>query len=354
MPDYPIQEQEMDDQLKEKVKNAPTAPGCYIFTDKYGYTVYVGKAKNLRNRVKSYFTKAAAEDERTAELVPRIVDVEFRVTGSELDALMLEFYLIKQHKPWFNSAMKADKQRPYLRISTESRYPALSVATEKLDDGAAYYDCFTDEEDVKATLGLLGRVWKVPQCGAAVFNKAYSPCLYHSISGCYAPCTGKADPEACHAAVREIQRFLAGTRVRRLAELKNEMNARAAELEFEAAGQMKEQLDQLAHLQRKARKTYHFPDKGDVLVLIRPFRERAFSAFFVRDRVVWCRADFPDGPDAGLFSDFMAGWDSPEATVDEWVAGCLTEISADKVFLRLPAKVRVEGIWQEIEKYYES
>ena len=342
----------MDKRLQEKIGSTPALPGCYLFMDKYGYIIYVGKAKNLRNRVKSYFTKAAAEDERTAELVPKIVDAEVRVTATELDALMLEYHLIKKHKPWFNSAMKADKIRPYLRIDAGAQFPTLSIAAEKLDDGAAYYDCFTDEEDIKATLALLGRVWKVPQCGTAAFGKTSSPCIYHSITGCLAPCMGKVDPEACHAAVREIRRFLAGVRVKRLSELKKEMAAQADALKFEEAGQIKKQLDQLAYLQRKARKIYHFPEKGNVLVLIRPFRERAFSAFYVRDSVVWCRADHEDVPDAEQLRAFMAAWDSPGAAVEEWMAGCLTDISADKVFLPLPASILAEDVVKQIEKHF--
>lgn len=341
----------MDDRLKEKVRGAPELPGCYLFYDKYGYIVYVGKAKNLRNRVKSYFTRAAAEDERTAELVPKIVDVECRDTATELDALMLEYHLIKKHKPWFNSVMKADKLRPYLRITTDSRYPALSVATEKLDDGAVYYDCFTDDEDVRATLGLLGRVWKTPQCGSFAFSKVSSPCIYHSITGCLAPCAGKADPKDYHAAVQEIQRFLGGARVQRLAELKLEMAERAEAMEYEAAGQIKRQLDQLALLQRKARKIHHYPENGNVLVLIRPFREHAFSAFLVRDGSVWCRADFPDGPDAARLAVLIDAWGESETSEGEWMAKCLTEISADKVFVPMPGSIGINDLDRAIHEF---
>ena len=340
----------MDESLKERVRGAPTQPGCYLFTDKYGYIIYVGKAKNLRSRVKTYFTKAAAEDERTAELVPKIVSVEYRTVPTELDALMLEYHLIKQHKPWFNSQMKADKQRSYLRIGTDGRYPTLSAVTEKQDDGAAYFDCFTDEEDIKLALGLLCRVWKVPQCGAASFSKLASPCLYHSIAGCLAPCAAKADPAELHGAVKEILRFMSGVRVRRLAVLKKEMATRAEDLDFEAAGQIKEQLDQLGRLQRKSRKIYHFPDTGDVLVLARPFREPDFSAFLVRDGVAHSRADFSGIPLESQLADFMAGWDS-DGGLEPWVAGSLTSISADKAFIHLRGEPQPAQVMVEMEKF---
>ncbi len=332
--------------LQEKVKAAPDLPGCYLFTDKYGYIIYVGKAKNLRSRVKSYFTKAAAEEERTAELVPRIVDVEYRVTDTELDALLLEYRLIKQHKPWFNSQMKPDKRRPYLRIAAGRPYATLSVSDVSSDDGAVYYDFFTNEEDVKQALALLGRVWGLPQCGQRSFAKAKGPCLYHTLTGCMAPCSREPDEALYAAALAEVQQFFAGKKVPRVRALRQEMTQAAEALEFERAAACKELLEGLQRLQHKSRRWSHLPEQGAALVLIRPHREKAFSVFSVVDGQVRYRTNFPAAPDEDTIAAFAAAVAATDAATDmpcttlvdsEWLAGCLTEVVADKQFVLLPA-----------------
>ncbi len=331
--------------LAEKVRAAPQQPGCYLFTDRYGYIIYVGKAKNLRSRVKSYFTKAAAEDERTAELVPTIGDVEYQVTGSELDALLLEYRLIKQHKPWFNAQMKPDKRRPYLRIAAGTPYATLSVSDAPGNDGATYYDFFTDEDDVKQALALLGRVWGLPQCGQRSFAGSRGPCLYHTLTGCMAPCSREPDEHQYAAVLAEVQLLFAGGRVPRVKVLKQEMAEAAAALAFERAAACKELLEGLQRLQHKSRRWFHLPEQGAALVLIRPHREKAFSVFSVVDGQVRRRADFPPAPDETSITAFAAAVAAADAAPpttgavledSEWLAGCLTEVVADKQFVLLP------------------
>lgn len=346
----------MESFLAEKVKTAPTQPGCYLFMDKQGYVIYVGKAKNLRSRVKSYFTKAAAADERIEYLVPRIADVAYRVADSELDALLLEYRLIKQHKPWFNSQMKADKQRPYLRISSEEPYATLSICVEAADDGAAYYDFFTDEEDVKQTLILLCKVWGLPQCGQRSFAKAQSPCLYHSLGHCMAPCRGTADPAKYAATLDETRRLFSGKPVSRMRELKQDMEHAAEALEFERAATSKALLESLRRVQRKSRSRFHLPSSGATLVFIRPHREKAFSVFYALDGQVLRRTDFPATPGV---SDIQAFARSPAASGvalegSEWLAGCLTAVGAFKQFVVLPneksARRIVEKVFRQFAK----
>lgn len=327
--------------LSNKIKTAPREPGCYLFTDKYENIIYVGKAKNLRNRVKSYFTKAAAEDERTEELVPKIVDVEFRVVETELDALLLEYRLIKRFKPWFNSALKPDKQRPYLRIAPGDPYATLSVSVAMADDGADYYDFFTDTEDVKQALSLLCKVWGLPQCGQSSFaRQAKSPCLYHSLDGCMSPCSGRADAALYATAIAEVGQLFNGKVPARQKALKQQMAQAAEELAFEQAASCKAQLEGLQRLQHKSRRRFHLPEQGAVLVLIRPHREAAFSAFHIVNGQVLRRADFPAKPETEAIAHFASALEhAGEPLADsEWLAGCLLEVGADKQFVVLPDK----------------
>lgn len=312
-----------------------------MFMDKYENIIYVGKAKNLHNRVKSYFTKAAAEDERTEELVPKIFDVDFRVVKTELDALLLEYRLIKQLKPWFNSALKPNKKRPYLRIAPGELFASLSVTDTMADDGADYYDFFTDAEDVKQALKLLCKVWGLPQCGQSSFaRQPKSPCLYHSLDSCMAPCSGRADAALYAAAIAEVGQLFNGKVPARQKALKREMAQAAEELAFEQAASCKAHLDGLKRLQHKSRRRFHLPEQGAVLVLIRPHREAAFSAFHIVNGQVLRRVDFSAQPEAAAISEFAAAVACTGTPVadSECLAGCLLEVGADKQFIILPDK----------------
>lgn len=324
--------------LQNKIREAPEQPGCYLFKNKLGYIIYVGKAKILHNRVKSYFTPAAAGHWRTAELVTKIADVEYRVTKSELDALLLEYMLIKQYKPWFNSQMKPDKTRPYLRVSRDEPYATLSSCDRITDDGADYYDFFIDEDDIKQTLALIGKVWGLPQCGKRSFKKSKSPCLYHSTDHCMAPCGGKADTVRYAAAVKEVTRLLTGKSVNCIPGLKREMRKAADNLAFERAAEYRGMLDGLRRVRNKSRLRFHLPDNGAVLILIRPHREKAFAVFYAVDRRVTARMDFPSVPDDALIAEFIASLENPNIVPEEseWLANCLVEVGAYKHFVNLP------------------
>jgi excinuclease ABC subunit C len=324
--------------ISDVIKEAPVQPGCYLFKDKHDHVIYVGKEKNLRNRVKSYFTAAAADNWRTAELVQRIADVEYTVTESELDALLLEYRLIKQYKPWHNSQMKPDKQRPYLRVSHKEQRAAFSCCEQVIDDGADYYDFFIDVYDVERTLALLCKAWGVPQCGRRSFRRGQNPCIYHSTDGCMAPCSGNCDLEKYAAATQEVTQFLCGKTTKRLKELKRNMRQASDNLEFESAARYKSLLDGLEQIRRKSTMRFHLPECGEMLVLIRPHGERAFSGFYISDRRVVSRTDFPALPDDAMISSFLTSFrrENVSEKDSEWIAAGLVEVGAYKPFITLP------------------
>ena len=320
--------------LLQKVKTAPKSPGCYLFRDRMGNIVYVGKAKCLSTRVRNYFQPSSAEDERLVDLLPVIQDVEYRTTDTELDALQLEYKLIKQYKPWFNLQLKPDKPRPYLRIDTNAHFPSFTFAAERADDGAEYFDCFVDEYDIKAALDLFNQVWRLPQCGKASFEKPSRSCLYRQLNNCMAPCTGQADAAAYGAATGAVLDMLRGGPVPKLAELEQQMVACAEALDFEKASVFKQQIEGIRRLQHKSRKMFHLPKDADVLVCIRPYREAAFSLFYAHHGEVYHRADFPSGPDDAALDAFIAQIHSGRPSIEDsgWLAGCLLEVLADKQF----------------------
>lgn len=340
-------------QLLDKVKSAPKQPGCYLFMDKQGFIIYVGKAKSLKSRVSSYFTRTSRQDERLEDLLPQITDVEFRTVNTELDALILEYQLIKRHKPWFNRAMKPDKVRPYLCICHDGPYPALYAAQEAAEDGCEYYDRFTDEEEIKAVLALLGNVWGIARCGLPSYAGVKAPCLYHSLGQCLAPCTGKADAKRYRQAVDEVRQLLRGEPVARAAELEAEMASSAAALDFERAQQYKDQLEGLRRVQYKARRFYHYPKDSRVLVLIRPHQETRFSMFFVVDGAVAGRANFEESPTPGQLEQCAEAWKAAAVCGEDerLLARCLTDISAYKTFVVLPEEFDAEALQKEIERF---
>ncbi len=342
-------------ELLLKIKTAPTEPGCYMFKDKYGYIIYVGKAKRLRNRVKQYFTKAAAEDERTAELVTKITDVEYHVVASELDALLHEYRLIKLYKPWYNVLMKADMQRPYLRIGNEVPYATLSICDTFEADGAAYFDFFVDEYDIKHVLDLLCRVWGLPQCGKRSFSRRQRPCVYHALGTCMAPCGAEPCVDRYVAAIDDVKRLFAGKRVKCITELKRDMREAADALAFERAAACRSMLEGLERLRQLSRRRYHLPDEEAVLILIRPYREEAFSAFYIIDKKVRNRTDFPAEPDTELIDSFIASLGNTsreyvpthtaaQVEFGDWLADCLLEVGAEKHIVSLPPGKRARRI----------
>lgn len=343
-------------EILAQVKAAPASPGCYLYSDQYENIIYVGKAKHLKKRVASYFTAAAEQDERLEELLPKIAAIEYRTTACELDALILEYQLIKRYKPWFNSVMKADKQRPFLRIGSETPYPTLSAAAERAEDDAEYYDIFTDTDEIKAFLAVFGGVWGTAQCGKVRLGTTASPCLYHSLGQCLAPCAGKADETQYGEAVSEIRALLKNQRVPKIMTLERAMDVAARRLEFEKAAQYRKQLELLERLQLKARRMYHYPDGANVLVLIRPYREQALVMFAVRDGAVVARFDLEPNPSLEDMAQIAETWNGLDAPLEggEVLAKCLTEISAQKTFIKLPDKITGGRLHREIEAYKKA
>src|ERR1700739_3250157 len=203
----------------EKVKQFPTGPGVYLMKDGQGRVIYVGKAKNLRNRAGHYFTKAAREDKRTADLVQLIADVDFPPAESEVDALLLEARLVKDIQPRFNIDLKDDKTFPYLQIRMREDFPRVEFTRTPRRRGVKLYGPFTSAKSLRAALQVLQRIFKFRTCTLDIAQKDprwrwFRPCILHSINQCTAPCNFRVSKEDYRKQIRSLRLVLEGKKAR--------------------------------------------------------------------------------------------------------------------------------------------
>lgn len=233
----------MNDALNEKLQALPTLPGVYIFKDAQGNVLYVGKAVVLRSRVRSYFHKSAENSLKTRRLVQKIADIEWIVTDTELEALVLECNLIKRYRPPYNIRLRDDKRYPFLCLTTAEPFPRLLLARRAKDDGNRYFGPYSGSRPVYQTIHLLNRLFPLVTCGESFTGEPIrKPCLYYHMGKCPAPCAGLADKERYRETVREVEMFLSGKHEKLLKSLHKQMEESAERLEFERAAALRDQI----------------------------------------------------------------------------------------------------------------
>jgi excinuclease ABC subunit C len=247
----------MSEQLEQKVKNLPRKPGVYIYKNAAGKVIYVGKAVSLRNRVSSYFHSTHPDSEKTRRLVAAIRDLDFIITGNELEALLLESTLIKKYRPRYNILLKDDKGYPFLRITNEA-FPRLEFARRVESDGARYFGPYSSVTGVRGTLRFLQRVFPLRFCN----KMKEAPCMYFHIEKCPGPCSGLVSPEEYGRHVRAVAMFLEGRASDAVKELEKEMKAAALAQRFEKAALLRDRLKALESVANQ-QQTVVFADKRD-------------------------------------------------------------------------------------------
>ena len=215
--------------LTAKLAQLPDRPGVYLYKDAKGQIVYVGKAASLRGRVRSYFQDSRPRDAKTDALVGQIHDLEFIVTGNDLEALILESNLVKRHRPRYNIILRDDKHYPFLKLTTNEEYPRLVVARRVQQDGAAYFGPFYPATAMRETLRLVRQLVPLRTCRITIDGNKARPCLQYYIHRCNAPCTGLESHEGYEQTVRDVERFLEGKNDGLAQELTAQMEAAAAE-----------------------------------------------------------------------------------------------------------------------------
>jgi excinuclease ABC subunit C len=241
---------------REKVKEFPPTPGVYLMKDAQGRVLYIGKAKNLRNRAGHYFTQAAVDDPRTTDLVKQIRDIDFVPAESDVDALLLEARLVKDVQPPFNVELKDDKSFPYLQIRTREDFPRVEFTRKPRRRGVKLYGPFTSAKSLRFAIQVLQRVFQFRTCSLDIDAndprwRWFRPCILHSIHRCTAPCNLRVTREDYRKQIRALRLVLEGKKERLLKEMEQSMREASAALQFERAARLRDDIDALRNLGRR-------------------------------------------------------------------------------------------------------
>jgi excinuclease ABC subunit C len=251
--------------LQQKIRTLPTGPGVYLYKNADGEVIYVGKAKNLRSRVRSYLLEASQANAKTGSLMRAAVDLDYILVANEHEALALENNLIKQRKPRFNVLLRDDKTYPYVKLTLADRYPKVFVTRRLRKDGSAYYGPFFPGNLAYRIAELIHRSFLIPSCKVDLSRYHPRPCLQYYIKRCLGPCVeGLTTPEAYREAVRDAQLFLEGRGAELGKSLEERMHAAAANEQFELAAKYRDLLVTLNQLQEKQRIASTEEDDADV------------------------------------------------------------------------------------------
>ncbi|HEX6939608.1 MAG TPA: excinuclease ABC subunit UvrC [Longimicrobiales bacterium] len=242
------------DTLETKLRHLPTRPGVYLFKGAGGEILYIGKAKSLRARVRSYFARGQDHSLKTRELVRRIADVDTIVVGSEAEALLLEANLIKEHRPRFNIQLRDDKRYPYIKVTVQEPFPRLFVTRHLVNDGARYFGPYTDVGPMRQALEVIKRLHPVRSCRYDLPREApRRACLDYHIGRCRAPCVGLQSEAEYRAMIDEVLEILAGRTGAVRARVEREMRAAVDALQFERAAVLRDVLAGLDAIERRQR-----------------------------------------------------------------------------------------------------
>lgn len=226
--------------ISSKRKHFPDRPGVYLFKDAEGKVIYVGKAKSLRKRIASYF-RGSQDSPKTQAITENFSDLEFIVTSSELEAIMLESNLIKKHRPRYNVILKDNKEYPYIKLTMAEEWPRLLLVRKVIDDGAKYFGPY-ESSTVKETLNLMKRLFPIRPCAQSPLKMRRQPCMYFHIKRCAAPCVGGVDRRAYMSLCREAAELLQGRTESVLAKLRIEMKRASDEMAYEKAKELRDRI----------------------------------------------------------------------------------------------------------------
>jgi excinuclease ABC subunit C len=269
-------------ELAAKLDSLPTKPGVYFFSNKLDQIIYVGKSVSLRHRVRSYFHASAQREHKTRELVAHIEDLDFIVTDSELEALILECELIKKHRPHYNVRLKDDKRYPYIKITWAEPFPRIFATRRMLQDGSRYFGPYANVAAVHHTLDLLRKLFPYRTCNREITGSDRRPCLYYHIGRCLGPCIGKVDADEYRAVVERVAHFLEGRTQDVLDDLEARMKATAAKLDFEAAVVYRDQIQAVQQVTAQQRVFSLVEKDQDVVAFARDDGQACVQIFFIR------------------------------------------------------------------------
>ena len=273
---------EISEHIQGILDNLPPKPGCYLMKDDTGDVIYVGKAINLRSRVRSYFHVSVKHGSKTNQMVRRISDIEWIIVDSELEALILENNLIKKHRPQFNVRLKDDKTYPYIKVHWADRFPKVTVTRRMVQDGSRYFGPYTSVWAVHQTMGVLRRIFPYLTCDREITGEDKRACLYHDIKLCRAPCIGAIEHDQYRQMIDDLCSFLDGRTEKIVARMRLEMENAAEGLRFERAATLRDQITAIETIVERQKVVSSEYIDSDVLALARSNGDACVQVFFIR------------------------------------------------------------------------
>jgi excinuclease ABC subunit C len=343
--------------IEEELKKLPAKPGVYIMRDEKDNIIYVGKAIILKNRVRSYFQTSRNHTEKIRQMVERIDHFEYIITDSELEALVLECNLIKEHMPKYNTMLKDDKTYPYIRVTTNEAFPKVSITREMKKDKAKYFGPYTSVNAVKDTLELLRRIYKIRTCNRILPRDIGKerPCLYYHMGQCDGPCQGYITESEYKANINEVMEFLNGNYARVGKMLEEKMMDASEALEFEKAAEFRNLLGSVRQIANRQKITNTDQVDRDIVAFARDKDEAVVQTFFIRGGKLIGRDNFhlsgvQDEADGDIMASFLKQFyagtpyipkeiflgtnTEEEVLITEW----LSAKRGQKVYLKVPQK----------------
>jgi excinuclease ABC subunit C len=273
---------ELSPRLTGILDTLPQKPGCYLMKNAAGKVIYVGKAVNLRSRVRSYFQSGADHTPKTEKLVRNIADIEWILVGSELEALILEMNLIKRYRPHYNIRLKDDKRFPYIMAHWTDPFPKVTVTRRMERDGNRYFGPYTSVWAVHQTLDLLRRIFPYLTCSREITGEDTRACLWYDLKLCAAPCIGKIGQEEYRRMIGDLCRFLAGEVEEVVADVEQKMRKASEEMHYERAARLRDQLEAIRAVVERQKIVSATKTDSDVVALARRDGDACVQVFIIR------------------------------------------------------------------------
>jgi excinuclease ABC subunit C len=310
----------ISDKIQAQLDTLPSKTGCYLMKDEGGKVIYVGKAMNLRSRVRSYFHSTAQLDPKTFHLAQHFANIEWIVVASELEALILEMNLIKKHRPHYNIRLKDDKRYPYVKVHWADPFPKVTVTRQMDEDGSRYFGPYTSVWAVHKTLDVLRRIFPYLTCDRVITGQDERACLYYDIKLCTAPCIGKVDQLNYRQMIDDLCEFLNGRTESIVSRLTIEMAQASVDLRFEKAATIRDQLEAIEAIVERQRVVSTDYADSDVIAMARSEREACVQVFFIRNgkligREYFMMENTADTPDADVMAEFIKQYYDQAANV---------------------------------------
>src|SRR3990172_6576147 len=292
----------MSNELKEKLRVLPDLPGVYLMKNQRGTVIYVGKAHSLKDRVRSYFQKGASLSSRIESLVQHIADIEWIVTGSDLEAFILESNLIKKYRPRYNILLRDDKNYPFLRLAVEDNFPRITVVRRIKKDGASYFGPYVPAGAMRETLRIIKRIFPLATCKIDLNKKYDRPCIEYEIGLCIGPCVGASTVDEYKKVVRDVRLFLEGKDKELLREMRRRMSVESEKLNFEEAAKIRDRIFSIEKVIERQRIVSAEIKDVDVIGMAREGEGADLQVLFFRGGMLVGRKDI-FSEKADLFSD---------------------------------------------------